>query len=59
MYISTVGKQGRTIIARLKPGYDLLQSLNQLLMDHHIQAGYIPMLLGGFKNLKIHFDDVW
>jgi predicted DNA-binding protein with PD1-like motif len=53
MYLSTEGKQGKTIIARLKPGYDLLQSLSLLLTDHHIQAGYIPLLLGGFKNLKL------
>jgi predicted DNA-binding protein with PD1-like motif len=53
MYFSAEGKQGKTVIARLKPGYDLLQSLSELLIEHHIQAGYIPMLLGGLKNLKL------
>jgi predicted DNA-binding protein with PD1-like motif len=53
MYISAEGKQGKTIIARLKPGYDIFQSLDQLLVEHGIQAGYIPVLQGGFKNLKL------
>ncbi|SRR5579884_2552270 len=53
MYLSVEGRQGKTVIARLKPGYDLLQSLGQLLTEHGIQAGYIPVLLGGFKNIKL------
>jgi predicted DNA-binding protein with PD1-like motif len=53
MYISAEGKQGRTVIARLKPGYDIFQALDQLLVEHGIQAGYIPVLQGGFKNLKL------
>lgn len=53
MYISAQGKQGRTILARLKPGHELVQSLHQLLREHDISAGYIPVLQGGFKNVKL------
>ena len=53
MYISAEGKQGKTIIARLRPGHDIFQALDQLLVEHGIQAGYIPVLQGGFKNVKL------
>jgi len=53
-YISAEGKQGRVIIARLKPGQELVEGINLLLRDKKIKAGYIPVLLGGFKNLKIN-----
>lgn len=53
MYISTEGQQGRTIIARLKPGQDLVEGINNILKEKNIKAGYIPVLQGGFKNLKL------
>ena len=53
MYISAEGKQGKTIIARLKPGYEIVSSIQQVLLKEGIKAGYIPVLQGGFKNLKL------
>lgn len=53
MYYSAEGKQGKIIIARLKPGQELVEGLSKILKEKKIKAGYIPVLLGGFKNLKI------
>jgi uncharacterized protein len=53
MFIAAEGKQGRTVIARLKPGQDLMQGLEQLLVEREIHAGYIPVLQGGFKKVKL------
>ena len=54
MELSTEGKQGRTIIARFKPGQELVLALTKFLQKKHIRACYIPVLLGGFKNLKMN-----
>jgi predicted DNA-binding protein with PD1-like motif len=53
MHILAEGKQGRTFIARLKPGHELVQSVHTLLAEKQISAGYIPVLQGGFKKLKL------
>jgi len=53
MHISAEGQQGRTIIARLKPGQNLIEEINNILKEKNIRAGYIPVLQGGFKNLKL------
>ncbi|MBO0782903.1 MAG: DNA-binding protein, partial [Ktedonobacteraceae bacterium] len=50
---ATEGRQGRTFIARFKPGNELVSSVHQFLVEKGIRAGYIPTLLGGFKNLKL------
>lgn len=52
-YLSAEGKQGRTIIARLKPGQDLLKGITNILVDKKIKAAYLPVIVGGFSDLKI------
>lgn len=52
-YLTAEGKQGRTIVARLKPRQEVITALNEIISQHGIKAGYIPTLLGGFKNVKI------
>jgi predicted DNA-binding protein with PD1-like motif len=42
-----IGKSGRTIAFRLKPGTDLMTGLKDLAMEHGIKAAYIPVIIGG------------
>ncbi len=53
-YISAEGRQGKVFVARFKPGQDLRDALNAFCLEKGIKAGYIPVLLGGFKNLKVN-----
>jgi len=52
MVLIAEGRQGRTIIARLQPGQDLMRALEQLLLEKEIKAGYIPVLQGGLKQVR-------
>lgn len=52
-FISVEGKQGRTIIVRLKPGQDIVEGITKILIEKKIKAGYIPILIGGFRKLKL------
>ena len=53
MHISTNGQQGRTVVVRLKPGDKVIESVNKILEENKIKAGYIPVIQGGFKNLRL------
>jgi len=46
-HYAAVGKPGRTIVARLRPGTDLLTGLKELAEEHGIKAAYIPAIIGG------------
>ncbi len=52
-YIAAEGTPGRTIIARLKPGQDIVVGITQILTDKNIKAGYMPVIAGGFKQLRL------
>lgn len=52
-YISAEANQARTIVARIKPGQELVSAITQILLEHEIKQAYIPTLLGGFKKLKL------
>lgn len=53
MSLVSEATQGRTIIARFKPGKDIVEAINELLIEKNVQAGYIPTLIGGFKSLRL------
>lgn len=53
MHYSAEGKQGRTIVARLKPGQDIVAGITSVIEKHNIKSGYIPVLLTGLKQLRI------
>lgn len=46
-YYSAVGKAGRTVVARLRPGTDLMGGLKELAEAHKLKAAYIPVIIGG------------
>ncbi len=52
-YLLAEGEQGRTIIARLKPGQDVVACITQILIDKKINGGYMPVFMGGFKRVKL------
>jgi len=52
-YLAIEGKQGRTIIARLKPGQEIVAGITAILRDKKITAGYLPVIAGGFKKLTL------
>ncbi len=52
-YYSAIGKSGRCIVARLKPGTDLLTGLKELAEANGIKAAYIPVIIGGVDKAVI------
>jgi len=53
-YVSRLGKSGNVLVARIKPGSDLLQALGSLVEEHHIKAGVFLSGVGllGKANLR-------
>ncbi len=48
-----VGKSGRTIAFRLKPGTDLMTGLSAVAEEHGVTAAYIPVIIGGVNRARI------
>ena len=46
-YYAAIGKTGRCIVARLRPGTDLLTGLKELAEANGLKAAYIPVIIGG------------
>ncbi len=53
MFISKSGKSTETIVARIRPGYQLFEAINKLIEKHEVKAGYIPMIHGCFDECKL------
>lgn len=52
-HYAAVGRPGRTIVARLRPGTDLLNGLKDLANEHGVKAAYIPVVIGGVDRAVI------
>ncbi len=52
-YVSAELTQGRTVVARIKPGQEVVATVSQILKAHNIQQAHIPTLLGGFQKLRL------
>ena len=52
-YYAAIGKSGRCIVARLRPGTDLLTGLKELAQANGIKAAYIPVVIGGVDGATI------
>lgn len=52
-HYSAAGKPGRTIVARLRPGTDLMTGLKTLAEENKIKAAYIPVIIGGVDRALI------
>jgi uncharacterized protein len=46
-YYSAVGKAGRCVVARLRPGTDLMGGMKELAEANRIKAAFIPVIIGG------------
>lgn len=53
MYKSAEVIQGKTVVARIKPGMELFKALKEVLKEHQIDNGYIPVLQGSLKSMKL------
>lgn len=53
MYISSTGTQEKTIVARIKPGNDLIESIQEIMKEYDIKSGYIPVIHGCFDELTL------
>ncbi len=51
--IITEAQQGRTIVARLKPGQEVVFEIHKILKQKKITSGYMPVIVGGFKKLRL------
>jgi predicted DNA-binding protein with PD1-like motif len=47
------GKPERTLVARLRPGTDLMTGLKELAESSGIKAAYIPTIIGGVNEAEI------
>lgn len=56
MVKSTITKSARTIVARLMPGEDILQSLQALADEHGIRSAQIS-LIGAIKHARLGYFD--
>jgi uncharacterized protein len=54
-YVAAEGKPGRTIVARLKPGSDLVNSLKQICADYDVKNGFISSCIGSLFESKFIF----
>ncbi|MCF2135967.1 MAG: DNA-binding protein [Candidatus Thorarchaeota archaeon] len=61
---SSITKTGRTIVARLMPGEDILKSLERLVLEHNIRGGQLQLIgavarahLGYFDREKNQYVD--
>lgn len=46
-HYSAIGKPGRCLVFRLRPGTDLMTGLAEMASAHGIKAAYIPTIIGG------------
>lgn len=52
-HYAATGRPGRCIVARLRPGTDLMNGLKELAEEHNIKAAYIPTIIGGVNEAVI------
>lgn len=52
-HYSAIGRSGRTIVARLRPGTDLMTGLADIARENNIKAAYIPVIIGGVNKATI------
>lgn len=52
-HYSAIGKPGRCLVFRLKPGTDLMNGLKEMAEANGIKAAYIPVIIGGVNKAKI------
>jgi predicted DNA-binding protein with PD1-like motif len=51
-YIAAAGSGGRALIARLRPGSDLIAGIRKLCIDFDIKNGYIPSCIGALHKTR-------
>ena len=52
-HYSAVGTAGRTVVARLRPGTDLMTGLKDIAEENGLKAAYIPVIIGGVNEAII------
>lgn len=52
-HYAAVGRAGRCLVFRLKPGTDLMTGLRDMAEAHGIKAAYIPTIIGGVREATI------
>lgn len=52
-HYSAMGRPGRCLVFRLKPGTDLMTGLTEMAEAHGITAAYIPTIIGGVNEAVI------
>lgn len=51
-YVAAAGGIGRVLIARLRPGSDLIAGIRKLCTDFNIKNGYIPSCIGALYKTR-------
>lgn len=54
-YYSATGNQGKTIIARLRPGSDFIMSLIDICEKYNIRNGFVPSCVGSLKRTRFTY----
>ncbi len=54
---SAVGRPGRTISARLRPGTDLIAGLKELVREHGIRAGAVTVCFGSLARGEVTWTE--
>ncbi|MFQ6095871.1 MAG: PPC domain-containing DNA-binding protein [Candidatus Bathyarchaeia archaeon] len=52
-YVSRLGKRGRVLVVRMKPGSDLLRSIRSILEENGIKAGVILSGVGLLRRARL------
>ena len=52
-HYAALGRSGRCLVFRLKPGTDLMTGLKEMAEANDIKAAYIPVIIGGVNEAKI------
>ena len=49
-FVAVEAHKGRTIVARLLPGTDLVSGIEAVCREHHLQYGYFASVMGSLQN---------
>lgn len=54
-FSSAAGQGGRVVAARIHPGRDVLQSIEDVCLAHGISCGQITTTIGSLKRVALHY----